>query len=630
MRKPDSTSAADTWEGKFMVDPSTPETHVYLKNLFTTLSNWGYDYFKIDGQPIVTREFRNKKEFMKNPADDTDALYRQTLQSIREAIGPNRYLLGCWLVPLEGIGLMNGSRTSADVEQEWKGFKVALRATMRYFFLHNIAWYCDPDVMIVRHPMPFEQAQAWATLQGLTGQALMSSDRLIDLSEDRLELMRRVYPAVDIRSMDLFSAQRNKRIWDLKINHLGRQYDVVGLFNYEKEKSVPIYVSWNDLDLPSDKPVHVFDFWNKEYLGAWEKGIAFDMPPTSCRVLTLLPDNDQVQLISTSRHITQGWVDLLEAKYEVKNSIWSGKSKVVKNDPYALRFAFPRGKNFVVKNAKAKTLSGNLPVKISNHDGWASVEMVAPQNTEVRWEVAFAPAEMYHFPTKPPQNLWAERAGFDGVNLRWVGQHQPYVGYLISVNGELLGFTSNQIFPLRSLNIDSTYSVEVRTAWQDGAASEKAAELKFTLKPMVPDEIYLSDLEPYQVGLEWRHAQINRTVLEKGMVLGGKPYERGLGIPPNSELGYELKGLFQTFSALVGVDDEHNREGHVEFVVLGDGKELWRSGFVTKANGAIPVQLDVSGVNRLILRVNRGEKGGSGDQANWVEAKIIRRSAANN
>jgi alpha-galactosidase len=214
LRKPDGTSAADTWEGKFMVDPSTPEAHTYLVNLFATLSRWGYDYFKIDGQPIVTREYRSKKKFMKHSTDDADALYRQTLASMRQAIGPNRYLLGCWIVPLEGLGIMNGSRTSADVEQEWEGFKVALRATMCYYFLHNIAWYCDPDVMIVRAPLPFEQARAWTTLQGLTGQALMSSDRLMDLSEDRVELLRRVYPAADIRPMDLFSAQRNKRIWE--------------------------------------------------------------------------------------------------------------------------------------------------------------------------------------------------------------------------------------------------------------------------------------------------------------------------------------------------------------------------------------------------------------------------------
>jgi hypothetical protein len=331
-----------------------------------------------------------------------------------------------------------------------------------------------------------------------------------------------------------------------------------------------------------------------------------------------------VQLISTSRHITQGWVDLMALQYSEKYHSFSGRSKVVRNDRYSLRFAFPRGRNFVLKSAKAMTSAGSLPLQIANHDSWAEVEMIAPQSTEVNWEVAFTAAEHYHFPTKPPQNLWAERVGFDGVNLRWTGQHQPYAGYLVSLNGELLGFTSSQIFPLRNLSMDSTYEAEVRTAWQDGNASANSAELKFTLKPMVPDELYLSDLEPHHIGLEWRHAEFNRTVLGKGMVLGGRQYERGLGIPPNTELGYELKGFFQTFSALVGIDDEHNREGHVEFMVLGDGKALWRSGFVTKANGAIPVQLDITGVNRLILRVNRGEKGGGGDQANWVEAKIGR------
>ena len=44
----------------------------------------------------------NKKSFMKKQGDDTVALYRETLASIREAIGPQRYLLGCWGMPIEG------------------------------------------------------------------------------------------------------------------------------------------------------------------------------------------------------------------------------------------------------------------------------------------------------------------------------------------------------------------------------------------------------------------------------------------------------------------------------------------------------------------------------------------------
>jgi hypothetical protein len=139
----------------------------------------------------------------------------------------------------------------------------------------------------------------------------MGNDRMMDLSEDRVDLLRRVFPAVDIRPLDLFPAERNKHIWDLKINHLGRNYDVVGVFNYDEARSEQISLNWKDLGLPENVPVHVYDFWNKEYLGAWENGMTVNLSPTSCRVLTLLPATDKVQLISTSRHITQGWVDLL-------------------------------------------------------------------------------------------------------------------------------------------------------------------------------------------------------------------------------------------------------------------------------------------------------------------------------
>ena len=59
--KPDGTTASNTWEGTFLIDPSTRESQKYLRDLFATLAGWGYDYFKIDGQPIVVREYRNKR-----------------------------------------------------------------------------------------------------------------------------------------------------------------------------------------------------------------------------------------------------------------------------------------------------------------------------------------------------------------------------------------------------------------------------------------------------------------------------------------------------------------------------------------------------------------------------------------
>ena len=616
LMKPDGTTASNTWEGTFLVDPSAPESQKYLKDLFTKLSSWGYEYFKIDGQPIVVREYRNKKSFMKNPNDDTDGLYRETLKSIRAGIGPNRYLLGCWVVPLEGVGLMNGSRIGADVLPNWDGFKFAMRATMQYYFLHNVAWYADPDVFIVRPPLPLEQARAWATLQGLTGQAALMSDRLVDLSPERVELMKRVYPAVDIRPLDLFSSDRNKRIWDLKVNHLGREYDVVGVFNFDETKPVSSYVAWKDLGLPEDRPVHVFDFWNKEYLGAWEKGISVDLMPASTRVFAMMPASDQVQLISTSRHITQGWVDLISQS--ISGNRYTGKSRLIANDPYHLWFAFPRGKNFAIKSARA----GRLPVRIVNHQGWGEVKITSPVTTEISWEVRFEPAPSYHFPVKEPGNLWAERYGIDGANLRWTIPHQPAAGYQVWLNGKLLGFTPTQVFALRGLDPNTSYTAEVRTVWQDGTLSEKKASFQFTLKRIHPPEVFLSDLDPVRLTPGWRQPELNRNFNGGGLSIGGRAFEKGIGMPTNSEIEFELNGTYENFSALVGIDDEFNNvEAKAEFFVIGDGKEIWKSDGLKKGDSTKELKVAVKNVKRLTLRVRRVGEGGR-VYANWVNAKL--------
>ena len=598
LMKPDGTTASSTWEGKFLVDPSAPESQKYLKDLFAKLSSWGYEYFKIDGQPIVVREYRNKKSFMKNPAEDTDELYRETLRSIRAGIGPDRYLLGCWVVPLEGVGLMNGSRIGADVLPNWDGFKFAMRATMQYYFLHNVAWYADPDVFIVRAPLPIEQARAWATLQGLTGQAALMSDRMVDLSPERVELIKRVYPAVDIRPLDLFPSDRNKRIWDLKINHLGRQYDVIGVFNYDETKPIVSYVSWKDLGLPMDGPVHVFDFWNKEYLGAWTKGISLELLPASTRVLSLVPATDQIQLVSTSRHITQGWVDLIS--HQISGNHYSGRSKLIRNDPYNLRFAFPPGKNFIIKRATA----GGLPVRVSNHQGWAEVEITSPRTAEVSWEVTFAPATGYHFPVQEPRNVSAESVGVDGANLRWTIPAQPAFRYEVSLNGEVLGSTTTQAFALRGLDPNVDYVAEVRAVWQDGFKSEKAAKLQFKLKQIQPPDIFLSDLDPVRLTPGWRQPELNR---------------RNVTMPTNSEIEFEMNGTYDAFTSTVGTDSN----GKVEFAVIGDGKQLWTSGALMKTDGSRSVKVDVRNVRRLTLRVTRVDESGR-IFADWVDARLAR------
>jgi hypothetical protein len=532
-----------TWEGKWLVDPTTRETEAYIKALLTQLRGWGYDYFKIDGQPIVVDEYNAKQQFMSNkPSESGAELYRRTLGWIRDVIGLNRYLLGCWGIPTEGAGIMNGSRTGDDIVLCWGGFKIALSAVMSYYYQHNVMWYVDPDVMVLRSPLTPEQARVWATLQGLTGQALMATDRMMDLGEERVEVLRRVYPAVDIRPLDLFPAQRDKRIWDLKVHHLGRTYDVVGIFNFSETNSEQIHLKWDDLGLPSDKPLHVFDFWNKEYLGAWEAGMTLDISPTSCRVLTVLPSNGQIQLISTNRHITQGWVDLAELEYNNATKTYSGKSHIIKKDPYELRFVFPRDHNFAIKNATAKSGAKALQATVTNHQGWAVLKIQSGRTADVTWEARFKPAEIYSYPVGEAADLHVERPRLDGVNLTWSEQYYLNVGYQVYLDGKLQGYTPKAAFQLRGLDPDVNHTVAVETVWENGVVSKRKAESVFSLRAMIPKQIPLIQLQPNFSGGRTFGFLGERGIIRSGPVsVGIKFYPDSIIIPPGIDAAYEIK-----------------------------------------------------------------------------------------
>jgi NPCBM/NEW2 domain/Melibiase/Alpha galactosidase C-terminal beta sandwich domain len=611
------TSVSSTWEGEYLVDPSSKAGRDYIKNLFTTLKGWGFDYFKIDGQPIVIDEYRSKREYMEHPSDNTDSLYRTTIETIRNTIGDKRYLLGCWGIPLDGVGIMNGSRTGGDVVLGWSGFMTSLEATMHQYFLHNVAWYCDPDVMLLRYPLTLGQARAWATLQGLTGEALMSSDRLPDLSADRVDILKSVFPAQDIRPLDLYPSKTMKHIWDLKINHLGRNYDVVGLFNFEADKSQTLFLKWKDLGYDDTSLVQVFDFWNKEYLGAWRKGMAVTIPPTNVRVLTLLKSDGHIQLISTNRHITQGYPDLVSL--ESSGNVFHGKSKVIAGAPYALFFAFPRGENFKVSAARA----GDLRVKTNNHQGWARVEFTSPKTTEVSWDVSFAPADFYHYPVSTPYGLSVVSKGLDGAEVHWADQYNLNLGCEVYLNGNLAGYTPTNVFPLTGLDPDSSYEVSVKSVWEDGRESKDAASKLFRLKSLLPDNIYLSELKPLYATIGWGTLGVDRSVMGSKMSIAGKVYEHGLGTHANSDILFNVDNLYARFTAVVGLDDNNgSKDGSVEFFVYGDGHELWHSGVMTHASGASPVAIDIKGVKQLLLKVTDAGDGIAYDHADWANARL--------
>jgi hypothetical protein len=89
------------------------------------------------------------------------------------------------------------------------------------------------------------------------------------------------------------------------------------------------------------------------------------------------------------------------------------------------------------------------------------------------------------------------------------------------------------------------------------------------------------------------------------ITLGGVTFNRGLTLRPEVELVYDLKGNYNEFSAVVGLDDRvPTAEGAVELTIEGDGRELKSFTFSDKDERKFqPVKLNLKNVLKLRLVV---------------------------
>jgi hypothetical protein len=149
--------------------------------------------------------------------------------------------------------------------------------------------------------------------------------------------------------------------------------------------------------------------------------------------------------------------------------------------------------------------------------------------------------------------------------------------------------------------------------------------------------VYLSDLEPEAV--TWRpylsagpvnqqlarlyRPRLDRTLSGKPLVLGGQSFPKGLAVHSRTEMTYRLSGEFRFFQALVGIDPALGENGHVELVLTGNGKQLYRK-TITGKDQAAEIKIDVKGVTRLTILVDFGEQLDIGDHLLLCNARLTK------
>jgi hypothetical protein len=147
--------------------------------------------------------------------------------------------------------------------------------------------------------------------------------------------------------------------------------------------------------------------------------------------------------------------------------------------------------------------------------------------------------------------------------------------------------------------------------------------------PSLAGAVYVSDLPWLSESNGWGPAERDRSNGEQAagdgppIRLGGRLFEKGIGAHAPSEIVVAAAGRCSAFAATVGIDDARPAgSGSVAFQVLADGRVVASTPVLTRASAPVDLIADVTGAERVTLRVTDGGNGNGNDHGDWGNARL--------
>src|SRR5436305_2000984 len=417
------------------LDATNPEALNDVRKIMTTLDDWGFDYYKFDGEfalPLYIPGVDHGK--LHDPNVDPLATYRTRLNMIRETIGPNRFIEGCPAgTPLNGIGFFNSYFTGHDLYANWEGMFPLFSSITSSAFLNHLAVYVMPGEGIeVGSHMSVEEATrkrprvvldtirerespvncvgtnsvvasivvSWVAL---TGVVYPLASVMPEVPQERLELLHKTLPTMPILPVDLFSRGSDidwdtfkhttpdtyihhyPEILDLKVSAPAGVYDVAAFTNWRSQPASRNVSLAEKLGLSDTDSYVIFDFWNQKLLGGCRNKTDVAVEPHDTRVLLMHRVTGHPQLVGISRHIT-GAFSLESYQWNAASRRLSGVSEAIAGARYALTVYVPGGHRFL----RAAATSGGKAVAVASAQTGNTVTVSFPgQSGKVEWNVWF-------------------------------------------------------------------------------------------------------------------------------------------------------------------------------------------------------------------------------------------------
>ncbi|MBM4422540.1 MAG: alpha-galactosidase [Chloroflexi bacterium] len=296
------------------LDVTHPAAQDHLRRLISTAVNeWGFPYLKLD---FV---YAAALPGARHDATRTRAqAMRLGLELIREAAGPQTFLLGCGCPLGSAVGLVDAMRVSADVEVRWRpqyrrvsfpfrnepgmpSARNAIRNDLARAPLHRRWWLNDPDCLLMRGglALTLDEQIALATVIALSGGMFFVSDDMAALTDERRKMIEPLLPVLGKTALARDWLEKEMpEVMQLPLRGATGEWTVFGIFNWEDRAAAR--------SVPVDSDSHLFDFWTQTYHRSAAPLALPMMPPHSGRLFAVRPVSAAPQFIGSSLHFSQG------------------------------------------------------------------------------------------------------------------------------------------------------------------------------------------------------------------------------------------------------------------------------------------------------------------------------------
>jgi len=395
----------------WVIDATNPQAvDQIIKPLFKGFKDAGFTYVKIDALRHLLYDgyYHAAPGHFESRSSSAELAYRSYVKAAREVLGRETFVLSCWGVLPEGVGVFDACRLGGD------GYGPA--TMQQYNSWNGIVWRSDPDHcdVLPRDKGTVSDTVVRPVLASMAGAMLLVSDKpSVYEKDENLEGMKRSSPVLfsvpgqlydydPRKSSALVSIKGHRQEtggpsgpidadqygegcewWLQEIARPFETWNVLARFAWDKPVNLSTAV-FADFGLDPTKEYLVYEFWSRKFMGSF-KG-SFNASSQKAKTVCIYAIHEKLarpQLISTSRHISQGGVDLVAVKWTASSRTLLGKSKVIKGDPYEMVFHVPAGYTVGWCSIDGVTLAPSVDGQI------ARVRFVPKKTKTVVWSVSF-------------------------------------------------------------------------------------------------------------------------------------------------------------------------------------------------------------------------------------------------